>query len=160
MVAPLVLGLVTIERFAELLYARRNTHALLARGAVEAGSGHYGSIVLLHTAWLAGLWLVAWDRPVALGGLVMFGLLQGLRAWVLLTLGRRWTTRIIVMPGEPRVATGPYRFMAHPNYAVVFGEIAVLPLAFGLPAYAALFTLLNGVLLCIRIGAEDAALAQ
>lgn len=160
MLASLVLGFVTAERLAELLHSRRNTRALLACGAVEAAPVHHGLIVLLHAAWLAGLWLLAWDRPVALGWLAVFGVLQGLRAWVLMTLGRRWTTRIIVLPGEPRIATGPYRIMAHPNYAVVLGEIAVLPLAFGLPAYAALFTVFNAVLLCIRIGAEDAALAQ
>lgn len=157
--AVLLLALVTAERLAELWLARRNTAALLARGGVEHAAAHYRLIVLLHAAWLAGLWLVAWDAPVAPGWLAVFLVLQGLRIWVLATLGRRWTTRIIVVPGETLVARGPYRLLAHPNYAVVVGEIAVLPLCLGLPWYALAFSLANAAVLAIRIRAENRALA-
>jgi methyltransferase len=159
MTTILVLAFVTIERLAELWLARRNTRNLLARGAFEAAPRHYPLIVALHAAWLAGLWLLAWDRQVNPGWLAVFAVLQLMRVWVLATLGARWTTRIIVLPGETLVRRGPYRLMRHPNYAVVVGEIAVLPLVFGLPWYALVFSLLNGLVLGIRIRAENAALS-
>jgi methyltransferase len=84
--------------------------------------------------------------------------LQALRAWVMTTLGPRWTTRIIVLPDAPLVAAGPYRYLRHPNYAVVSGEIAVLPLMLHLPEVAVLFTTLNAIVLFIRVRAEDRAL--
>jgi methyltransferase len=153
-----VLGLVTLERLAELALAHRNTRRLLARGAVEAAPEHYPVVVGLHAGWLVGLWWLAWDRPVQLGWLAAFAVLQGLRAWTLATLGARWTTRIVVLPRESLVARGPYRFVRHPNYLVVIGEIAVLPLAFGLPIYAAAFSAMNATVLFVRIRAEEAAL--
>lgn len=153
-----VLAFVTLQRLAELAIARRNTHALLARGAYERGSGHYPLMVAMHAAWLIGLWVLAWDRPVGLGWLAAFGLLQMLRVWVLATLGGRWTTRIIVLPGAPLIRRGPYRLLRHPNYLVVVGEIAILPLAFGLGAYAAVFTILNAAVLWVRLRAENHAL--
>jgi methyltransferase len=158
--AVLLLALVTLERLAELRLARRNTARLLSEGAQEAAPGHYPAIVLLHALWLAGLWLLAWGRPVILPWLAVFLALQALRGWVLLTLGPRWTTRIIVLPGAPLVARGPYRYFAHPNYLVVVGEIAVLPLCLGLPWYAASFSAANALVLAIRIRAENAALAK
>jgi methyltransferase len=115
--------------------------------------------VALHAAWLVTLWVAAPGRPVSLIWLFVFGIFQGLRLWVLTTLGARWTTRIIVLPGAPLVARGPYRLMRHPNYAVVLGEIAVLPLAFGLPLVALVFFLAHAALLTVRIRAENAALA-
>jgi methyltransferase len=157
--AAVLLTLVTVERLAELWLARRNTAALLSRGAVEVGAGHYPMIVLLHALWLSGLWILAWDRGVNTTWLGIFLVLQLLRGWVLLTLGRRWTTRIIVLPGAPLVATGPYRFVSHPNYLIVIAEIAVLPLCFGLPWYALIFSAANAAVLTIRIRAETAALA-
>jgi methyltransferase len=156
--AALLLALVTLERLAELWLARRNTRALLAQGAVEVAPGHYPLIVLLHAAWLAGLWLLGWQRAVGIGWLAIFLVLQVLRVWVLATLGPRWTTRIIVQPGLPLVATGPYRLLSHPNYVVVVGEIAVLPLCLGLPWYALAFSIANAAVLTIRIRAENAAL--
>jgi len=155
----LVLAAVTAERVAELVLARRNTARLMAQGAIEHSPGHYPLIVTLHAAWLAGLWLFGWDRPVQWGWLGVFSLLQVLRAWVLITLKERWTTRIITLPGETLVRRGPYRLIHHPNYLVVVGEIAVLPLAFGLPMFAAVFTVANATLLWIRIRAETSALA-
>jgi methyltransferase len=156
--AILLLVFVTVERLAELWWARSNTDRLLAQGAVEYAPGHYSLIVLLHAAWLAGLWLLGWAGPVSAGWLLVFLVLQAARFWVLFTLGRRWTTRIIVVPGETLVRTGPYRYVKHPNYLVVAGEIAVLPLCFGLTWYALAFSIANGAVMFIRIRAENAAL--
>lgn len=158
--AILLLAFVTIERLAELVLARRNTRALLAQGAVEHAPGHYPLIVVMHALWLAGLWVFGWNQPVSPVWFTVFAALQGCRVWVLATLGPRWTTRIIVLPGAPLVAKGPYRFVSHPNYVVVVGEIAVLPLCFGLWWFAILFSLANAAVLTIRIRAEAAALAQ
>jgi len=155
-----VLAFVTLERGAELVWAQRNTRRLLARGAREASPGHYPLIVGLHAAWLVGLWALAWDRPVNLAWLALFAVLQAGRLWVLATLGGRWTTRIIVLPGEGLVRRGPYRLIPHPNYAVVAGEILVLPLAFGLIPYGLIFSVLNAVVLWVRIRAEETALTQ
>jgi methyltransferase len=158
--AWLVLALVTLQRGAELVLARRNTRALLARGGMEWAPGHYSMIVLVHAAWLAGLWVFGWAATLNLGWLALFVVLQALRVWIIVTLGARWTTRIIILPGVEPVRRGPYRFISHPNYVVVVAEIAVLPLAFGLPWFAALFTLLNAVVLTIRIRAENRALSH
>lgn len=158
--ASLILAFVTLERLFELWLSRRNTARLLAAGAREHAPGHYPFIVLLHASWIAGLWLLAWDRSISPWWLGVFVALQIMRIWVLATLGRRWTTRIIVLPGAPLVLRGPYRFFSHPNYLVVIGEIAVLPLAFSMPFYALIFSVANAVLLSVRIRAEDAALAS
>lgn len=160
MTAGLLLALVTLGRLAELWLARRNTAALLARGAVEIAPRHYPLIVVLHTAWLAALWVYGADQPVNPLWLALFLCLQAARVWVLTTLGARWTTRIIVIPGEWLVAKGPYRFVNHPNYLVVVGEIAVLPLCLGLPWVALLFSALNAAVLMVRIQAENAGLKQ
>ncbi|HEX3666606.1 MAG TPA: isoprenylcysteine carboxylmethyltransferase family protein [Rhizomicrobium sp.] len=153
-----VLGFVTAERVAELALARRNTLRLLKRGAREAAAGHYPLIVALHAAWLGGLWLAAWNRPLHPLWLALFAIVQTLRFWVLATLRERWTTRILVLPGAALIRTGPYRYFRHPNYAVVVAEIAILPLVFGLAWYALVFSLLNVFVLFIRITAENAAL--
>ena len=158
MPAIALLAFVTLERLGELWLARRNTAALLRQGAAEHAGAHYPMIALLHAAWLAGLWLLAWNATLDLPWLAVFAVLQLLRLWVLGTLKRRWTTRIIVLPGAPLVAAGPYRFLSHPNYAVVVAEIAVLPLVFGLPWFALVFSVLNAAVLSVRIRAENAAL--
>lgn len=151
---------VTLQRLAELVYARHNTKALLARGAREYAAEHYPLMVAMHAAWIIGLWLFAIGRPIEPVWLSLFMILQALRLWVLATLRDRWTTRIIILPGAPLVKKGPYRLLSHPNYAVVVGEIAALPLAFGMPIYAAIFSVLNAVILIIRIRAENACLKQ
>jgi methyltransferase len=158
--AILLLAFVTAERLAELVVARRNTARLLKAGAVEKAAGHYPVIVALHTAWLAGLWYAAHDKAVEPIWLTAFAVLQVMRIWVLMTLGPRWTTRIIVLPGAPLVARGPYRFLSHPNYAVVVGEIAVLPLCFGMSLYALVFSVANALVLFVRIRAENKALQR
>ena len=153
-----VLALVTLQRLAELALARRNTQRLLAQGGVEIAPGHYPAVVALHAAWLLGLWLLAPSRVPDSALLAVFGVLQVGRGWVLASLGPHWTTRIIVVPGAPLVRSGPYRFISHPNYLIVAGEILILPLAFGLLLFAAIFSVLNALVLWVRIQAEDAAL--
>jgi methyltransferase len=153
-----LLALVTIQRLGELVLANYNTRRLKARGAYEVAPGHYPLIVILHGAWVVGLWVLAWNLPANLWLAGGFLVLEGLRVWVLTSLGDRWTTRIIILPGAPLVKRGPYRFFPHPNYAVVCAEIALLPLVFGLWWYAALFTALNAAVLWVRIRAENAAL--
>jgi len=154
-----LLGYVTVQRIAELWWARQNERRLLAAGGVEYGRAHFPLIVLLHASWLIGMWVVAYDRPVQPLFFAIVVVLQLGRFWVLATLGRRWTIRVIVVPGEKLVARGPYRWLRHPNYAVVTGELATVPLALGLPLYALVFSVLNAAVLAIRIPAENAALA-
>lgn len=158
--ATLVLAVVTLQRLAELVLAKRNTARLLARGGVEKSPGHYPLIVVMHAAWLALLWVLAAGATVDWVWLALFGVLQGLRVWVIATLGERWTTRIIVVPGEARVCRGPYRYVAHPNYWIVAGELIALPMALGQPLIAVAFTALNAAVLWVRIRAEAAALAE
>jgi methyltransferase len=156
--AEIILGLVTLQRAGELILSSTNTRRLLARGAVEVAPWHYPLIVAVHAAWLSSLWLFGRDHPVSGFALLVYLALQCLRIWVMWTLGARWTTRIIVLPGQPLVSAGPYRLLPHPNYAVVAGEIAVLPLVLGLPLLAAIFSILNAAVLAIRIRAENRAL--
>jgi methyltransferase len=157
--AEVILAAVTLQRAAELVVSRHNTQRLMARGAVEVAPGHYPLIVAVHAGWLISLWIFGSQQPVNIAFLVGYLVLQGLRFWMLRTLGARWTTRIIVLPGQPLVSAGPYRFLPHPNYAIVAGEIAVLPLTLGLPLLAGVFTVLNAAVLAIRISAENRALA-
>ena len=155
-----VLTFVTLQRLAELALSRRNTKRLLARGAYEVAPGHYPFLVLLHASWLAVLWFFGPGPPIMTVPLIIFALLQLGRVWVIATLGERWTTRIIVLPGAPLVKAGPYRWVDHPNYLIVIGEFAVLPLVFGLPMVAIVFRLLNGLLLWVRIRCENQALGR
>jgi methyltransferase len=156
--AVVLLGAVTLSRLAELVHARRNTRSLLAKGAFEVAPEHYPCIVALHAAWLGSLWVGGGDSVIVPFWLAVFVALQLLRMWVLITLGSRWTTRIIILPGAPLIAKGPYLYLSHPNYAVVCAEIAVLPLCLGLPWHALLFTVLNAMVLNVRIAAENDAL--
>ena len=124
--ASLILALVTLQRLGELVLSHFNTRRLLQKGAVEVGANHYPLVVSLHAAWLIALWIWGRHQDVNLVALAAFVALQGLRLWVLATLGPRWTTRIIVLPGAPLVTSGPYKYLGHPNYAVVAGEIKAL----------------------------------
>ncbi len=152
---------VALLRVAELVYARRNERRLRAAGGVEHGARHYPLFVILHGAWLGALFaLVPADAQVFPWPLAAFALLQLARLWVILSLGRYWTTRVIAVPGAPLVRRGPYRWLRHPNYLVVMLELAVLPLAFGAWQIAVVFSVLNVVLLWHRIRVEDAVLAR
>jgi methyltransferase len=159
-----ILLIISLQRLAELIYAQKNTNRLLSRGGVEIGRGHYPLFILLHGGWLLAmlLFIPAHTRPIwSLIGIML--VLQGLRFWVVYTLGQYWTTRIITVPGAPVVRRGPYLYVRHPNYLVVIAEIAVLPLAFAAsPAgwvIAIVFSTLNLMLLKHRIAVEDGALA-
>ena len=156
--APVFVAFLVLQRLGELALARHNTARLLARGAVEHGARHYPLIVTLHAAWLGAIAILGWDAPVHLGWLAVFALLQILRVWILASLGGRWTTRIIVLDA-PLVARGPFRWLPHPNYALVVAEIAVAPMVLGLWKVALVFSLLNALVLRIRIRAENRALA-
>jgi methyltransferase len=156
--AIIILGLVTLQRLGELWLSNRNTKRLLAEGAHEVGAAHYPLIVAVHVLWLAALWWLAPARPVDGFWLAMFVLIELARIWVLASLGPRWTTRIIVLSEAPLVRRGPYRWINHPNYLVVIGEIATLPLVFGLWQVALIFTALNAAVLTVRIREENKAL--
>jgi methyltransferase len=156
--AALLLGVATGERITELYLARRNPAALLAKGALEFAPRHYPAIVLMHVLWLTSLWIFGARQMIDPTWLAIFLSVQVMRVWILITLGPRWTTRIIILPGTPLVLNGPYRIFSHPNYLVVVGEIATLPLCLGLPRLALVFSGANAIILLIRVRAENAAL--
>ena len=158
----LIVGFVIVQRIGELVLAKRNTARLIAQeAAFEVSPGHYPAIVAVHTAWLGTMLYLAWTGPgIAWGWLSLFVLLQAGRVWVIASLGRYWTTRIIVVPGAEMVRRGPYRFLRHPNYVIVAGEIAALPLAFGALWPALVFSLLNALVLFVRVRAEETANAK
>jgi methyltransferase len=161
----LLVGLAAAARRVELALAERHRRSLLARGAVEVGAGHYPAMVLLHAAWLVACPLEVWllDRPfrpvLGWSALAAFLAAMALRYWVIATLGERWTTRVLVLPGAAPVAAGPYRFTRHPNYLAVIVEIAALPLVHGAWLSAVAFSLANALLLRVRIAAEERGLA-
>ncbi len=156
-----LIALVGLQRLAELVWARRNTRALLARGGRETGAGHYPLFVVLHGSWLLALAIfVAPDATPNWSLLTVFLVLQILRVWIVASLGPYWTTRVITIEGEPSVRRGPYRYLRHPNYVVVALEIPALPLALNLTWLALAFGLLNFALLLYRISVEDKARAQ
>jgi methyltransferase len=155
-----LLVFVTLQRLAELAHAHRNTQRLLAEGAVEIGADHYPLLVMLHATWLVSLWVLVISQhaviwwPAVLG----YALIEIARAWVMASLGRYWTTRILIPREAPLVRHGPYRFLRHPNYWVVAGEIALLPLALGSLSLAAIFSIINAAVLALRIRVENTAL--
>ena len=154
------LGLVALQRLVELAYAHKNTARLRRLGAVEGDAGGYPFFILLHAGWLASLAVfVAPATPPYWPLIGLFALLQLARIWVIVTLGRYWTTRIITLPDAPLVRTGPFRYLRHPNYLLVVTEIAVLPLAFGAVAIAAAFSALNLMLIARRVRIEERVLA-
>jgi methyltransferase len=161
-----LVGLAAAARLFELRIASRNRRNLLAQGAVEVGTGHYPWMVLLHTAWLVAcpleVWLLHWPFLPVLAAFSLAGFLaaMALRYWVIATLGNRWTTRILVLPGSAPVAAGPYRFTRHPNYLAVVVEIATLPLVHTAWWTAVTFSLANALLLRVRIRAEERALIE
>lgn len=161
-----VVALITVERLAELVVSKRNAAWSFARGGRETGRGHYPFLVALHVGFLLAMLVEAFVRqpevPPALAW-SMLGLVvgsQSLRWWCIATLGPRWNTRVIVVPDLPPVRSGPYRFFAHPNYVAVIVEGAALPLVHGCWITALVFTVLNAVMLTVRLRVEVAALAS
>ena len=154
-----ILLLVALQRVLELIYASRNMARLRQRGGVEFGRSHYPFIVLLHVAWLAAIAVGVQRDPIVRPlPLLAFVLLQAMRLWIIITLGRFWTTRVISVADEPLIHHGPYRYFRHPNYLVVIGEIALLPLVFGQVRNAIVLSLLNLAIIAWRIRVENAAL--
>lgn len=166
-VLALVLAVLVVaaQRLFELRLSRRNERKLLARGAVERGRGHYPAMVALHSAWLVSTLVEGvlrgssppswWTLP-----LVLFLLVQPLRYWAIASLGDRWNTKILVVPGERLVGRGPYKYLSHPNYVVVVVEILAFPLIFGAWITALLFSALNAALLFVRIREENRAIIE
>ena len=156
----ILVALIVLQRLVELAVARINTRRLLAAGGVEHGAGHYPLMVALHVAWLVCL-AVFVPADVALDPLLflLFLLTQAARVWVIVSLGRFWTTRVIAVPGAPLVARGPYRWLRHPNYLIVVVELALVPLIAGAWEIAAAFSIANAAMLWHRIRIENAALA-
>jgi methyltransferase len=162
----LLIVAVAAERVAELVVSTRNLAWSVARGGVELGARHYPAMVALHTGLVAGCLVeaIALDRPFipALGWPMLAIVLasQGLRWWCITSLGHQWNTRVVVIPGAPRVTHGPYRFFSHPNYVAVVLEGIALPLVHTAWITALVFTVLNAALLRARINVENDALAR
>ena len=157
---------VALERLAELVVSKRNAAWSFERGGVETGQRHYLVMVVLHTGLLVGalleVWLLRPEFHPALGYpmLALVVASQALRWWCIATLGRRWNTRVIVVPGLPLVTGGPYRLTSHPNYVAVVVEGLALPLVHSAWITAVVFTACNAVLLTVRLRVENAALAS
>lgn len=162
----LLVGVIALERLAEVELARRNDRRLRAAGAVEEAASSYPLMVALHTAFpvacLVEVWGLSrpWRGGLAAAMLAALALAMALRGWVVATLGPRWTTRVLVVPGAEVVTGGPYRLMRHPNYVAVAVEMAALPLVHGAWITAVVFSALNGMMLAHRVRAEEAALAR
>lgn len=160
-----LIAVVAVERLLELRLSRRNVESQMAAGGIEVGMGHYPVMVALHAGLLAGCLLESWllHRPfVPVLGYPMLGLVlcaAAGRFWVISALGDRWTTRVVVVPGRPKIRRGPYRFLNHPNYVIVVVEGFALPLVHTNWITATVFTILNGILLTVRIRVENRALA-
>jgi methyltransferase len=160
-----LVALVGLERVAELVVSTRNARWSRERGGVEHGLGHFPFMVVLHTALLVGALAEAWIRQPQVPSVLAWSMLalvvasQALRWWCIATLGPRWNTRVIIVPGMAPVTSGPYRFLRHPNYVAVVVEGIALPLVHAAWITALVFTVLNAALLVVRIRVEDAALA-
>lgn len=160
------LGLLGLERLGELVLSLRNARRARAAGAIEAGRGHYPVMVAFHSLFLLSCALetalVPRSFPGTLGWLALGVAVaaQGLRYWAVASLGVRWNTRVLVWPGVPPVTGGPYRFLRHPNYLAVVLEMLAVPLVHGAWVTAVVFSLGNGLLLRVRIRAEEQALGR
>ncbi len=161
-----LIAAVAVERLAELVVSKRNLAWSLARGGTERGFGHYPFMVVLHVGLLVGCVLepLLLDRPfiAALGWPMLAVVLaaQALRWWCIVTLGPQWNTRVVVIPGAARVVAGPYRWLSHPNYVAVVIEGFALPLVHTAWLTAAVFTVLNALLLRTRLRVENTALTS
>ncbi|HKN00543.1 MAG TPA: isoprenylcysteine carboxylmethyltransferase family protein [Candidatus Binataceae bacterium] len=154
------------ERIVELFIARRNAERAIAAGAIEVGQRHYRAMVIFHTAFLIACGVERLMRghgaapAIALIAVTAEILAQALRYWVIATLGPRWNTRIIVLPGAQPVTRGPYRFARHPNYVAVAIEMLAVPMIGGAWITAIVFSIGNAILMLVRIPAEERALGN
>ncbi|UOR12507.1 isoprenylcysteine carboxyl methyltransferase family protein [Halobacillus amylolyticus] len=159
----LLFALIVMQRLAELVLARSNKKWMLANGGVEYETGHYPLFIILHTLFFLAIiyeWQVSnvyieWIFPVAF---ILFLCLQVIRVWCIVSLGRRWNTRIIVIPNDPLISKGPYKYVKHPNYLIVFFELSIIPLMFHAYITAVVFPILHLLVLAVRIPAEERAL--
>jgi methyltransferase len=156
-----ILGLIAIERLIEIVISRRNAAILLRRGALEAGKGHFAPMVVFHVLFLVApaAEMLIFNRPfpglIGWGALVGAATAQALRYWTILTLGERWNIRVLAIPGETPIATGPYRFVRHPNYLAVAIEVASVPCVHGCWLTAIVFSIGNAALMAVRIRSEE-----
>lgn len=165
MIFYIILSIVIVQRLLELVIAKRNEKNMRAKGAYEVGASHYPFMILLHVSFFISLLIEVTTfnlipSPLFLVFLIMFLCVQGLRVWCLTSLGSFWNTKIIVLPGAHVVTKGPYKYLRHPNYLVVSMEIALLPLMFEAYFTAICFTILNAIILSIRIPTEERALKE
>lgn len=154
-------ALLVIQRLLELGIAARNTRNLLQQGAVEHGAEHYPAMVAIHSLWFAGWLWEGWAQPLTPAWLLLLAIAalgQFLRWTSIITLGERWTTRVLVLPGRPPVAKGFYSWIPHPNYVGVALELAAIPLIFGAWKTALWASVANGLLMKVRISTENRAL--
>jgi len=157
--AMMFLIFVFAQKSGEMIIARANTKRLIAHGAVEYGAGHYPFMFTLHTCWVLAIIMAGHSKEIIFAWLAVYGALQGFKFWILITLGERWTNRIIVTD-EPLIRYGPYRYFKHPGYMLTVVEIFVAPMVLGLGRIALAFTVLNAVMLFVRIHTEEKALAH
>lgn len=156
-----------MQRLGELVYSNNNTKRLLAEGGVEIGQSHYPVMIAIHTGWLVTMAVlviaadsVPTDNPIIWPLMGLYGLVQVGRFWVLYSLGRYWSTKVIDIPDAPLIRKGPYRWIKHPNYVVVVLEVALLPMALQLWGTALIFSILNAGILAWRIQVENQALRK
>lgn len=159
-------ALVGVERLGELALSKRNARLAIERGGREVGQGHYRVMAVLHTLFLVACVAEVWGLHRAFPGVIGYVALgaalgsQALRYWAITTLGRRWNVRIVFVPGEGPVTTGPYRWVRHPNYVAVVMEMLAIPMIHGAWLTALVFSVANAALLFVRIRAEEAALGD
>ena len=165
MIFYIILSIVIVQRLLELVIAKRNEKNMRAQGAYEVGASHYPLMILLHVSFFISLLVEVTTfnltpSPLFLVFLILFLCVQGLRVWCLTSLGSFWNTKIIILPGANVVTKGPYKYLRHPNYLVVSMEIALLPLMFEAYFTAICFTILNAMMLSVRIPTEERALKE
>ena len=163
MVFFVFISYVILLRIGELFLSKRNEKWLLQNGAVEYGKKHYPFIVALHILFIISLIIEYSTKQTAsfsLFFIILYFLILVFKAWVVLSLGKFWNTKIFHISNLPLVKKGPYRYIKHPNYMIVIAEIAVIPLAFHLYFTAIIFSILNAMMLFVRIKEEDKALRE
>jgi methyltransferase len=161
MVFVLFISAVILLRISELVLSRRNEKWLLQNGAIEFGKEHYSIIVALHVSFFISLvteFLLKGSDSWSPVLMILYFLLILFKGWIIFSLSKFWNTKIYHIPNHPLVKKGPYKYIRHPNYIVVVAEILIIPLVFELYITAIIFTILNAIMLTIRIKAEEKAM--